>query len=216
MHLKDHYSILEIAPSATLAEIKKAYRKLAQQLHPDKNANDPYAAARFAAVKEAYEVLTNPQKKAHYLQQRWYDQSMGKRKTQEIITPVSLLKQSLELNRQVAQMDVHRMDRQGLLEYMLSQFDDSSLEQLGSFKEPSIIEQIIITTLKTAEVFKTDQLQQIAAKLSRLAALNSLDQERIEKALRTQRRKESWEKMELVIVILITLIICVLIFLGAV
>ncbi|HEX5652711.1 MAG TPA: J domain-containing protein [Chitinophagaceae bacterium] len=216
MHLKDHYSILEIAPSATLAEIKKAYRKLAQQLHPDKNANDPYAAARFAAVKEAYEVLTNPQKKAHYLQQRWYDQSMGKRKTQEIITPVSLLKQSLELNRQVAQMDVHRMDRQGLLEYMLSQFDDSSLEQLGSFKEPSIIEQIIISTLKTAEVFKTDQLQQIAAKLSRLAALNSLDQERIEKALRTQRRKESWEKMELVIVILITLIICVLIFLGAV
>jgi curved DNA-binding protein CbpA len=215
MHLKDHYSILEIEPSATLAEIKKAYRKLAQQFHPDKNANDPYAAARFAAVKEAYEVLTNPLKKAYYLQQRWYDQSIGKRKTQEIITPVSLLKQSLELNRQVAQMDIHRMDRQGLLEYMLSQFNDASLEQLGSFNEPSVIEQIILTTLKTAEVLKTEQLKQIAGKLSKLAAGNASQIERIEKTIRSQRRKESWEKKELVLVVLITIIICVLIFLGA-
>ena len=67
MHLKDYYNILSIEPSATLSEIKKAYRKLAHQSHPDKNQNDPYASALFAEIKEAYEVLTNPTKKEYYL-----------------------------------------------------------------------------------------------------------------------------------------------------
>ena len=91
MHLKDYYSILEIESSATQAEIKKAFRKLAHQYHPDKNQHDPYANAQFVEVKEAYELLTNPAKKEYYLQQRWYEQSIGKKKKQDIITPVTVL-----------------------------------------------------------------------------------------------------------------------------
>ena len=97
MHLKDYYTILELEPSATLLEIKKAYRTLALQYHPDKNNGDPYKAAQFSEIKEAYEVLTNPSKKEYYLQQRWYNQSIGKKRKQEIITPVTILLQSIEL-----------------------------------------------------------------------------------------------------------------------
>ena len=79
MQLKDYYKILEMEPSATLTEIKKAYRRLAQQYHPDKNSSDEYALTYFAEIKEAYEVLTNPAKKDYYLQQRWYQQSLGKK-----------------------------------------------------------------------------------------------------------------------------------------
>jgi DnaJ-class molecular chaperone with C-terminal Zn finger domain len=67
--------------------------------HPDKNPNDKYAEAQFNEIKEAYEVLTNPVKKENYLQQRWYNQSIGKRRTAETITPVSILKLVLELER---------------------------------------------------------------------------------------------------------------------
>lgn len=63
MHLKDYYKLLELEPSATLPEIKKAYRRLALLHHPDKTGNDPYSAAQFSDIKEAYEVLTNPTKK---------------------------------------------------------------------------------------------------------------------------------------------------------
>ena len=119
MHLKDYYAILEIETSASATEIKKSYRRLAQQFHPDKNQADPYAVAQFHQIKEAYEVLTNPSRKEYYLQQRWYNQSIGKKKTQDAITPVTVLKQSLELEKYVSTLDIFRMDKEGLEQYIL-------------------------------------------------------------------------------------------------
>jgi molecular chaperone DnaJ len=63
---KDFYEILGISKSATPAEIKKAYRKKAIQYHPDKNPNNKEAEEMFKAAAEAYEVLSDPDKKARY------------------------------------------------------------------------------------------------------------------------------------------------------
>ena len=71
MEIKDYYKILELEPSASLQDIKKAYRRLAQQFHPDKNQNDQYALIHFTEIKEAFEVLTNPSRKNNYLQQEF-------------------------------------------------------------------------------------------------------------------------------------------------
>jgi hypothetical protein len=62
----DYYALLGIGPSATLAEIKKAYRKLARRHHPDMNGGDPDAAARFKLITEAYEVLCDPAQLRNY------------------------------------------------------------------------------------------------------------------------------------------------------
>jgi molecular chaperone DnaJ len=63
---EDYYDILEISKNATAVEIKKAYRKKAVQNHPDKNPGDSQAEERFKKAAEAYEVLSNPDKKAKY------------------------------------------------------------------------------------------------------------------------------------------------------
>jgi molecular chaperone DnaJ len=63
---KDFYEILGIAKSANEAEIKKAYRKKALEFHPDKNPGNAAAEESFKAAAEAYEVLSDPQKKAKY------------------------------------------------------------------------------------------------------------------------------------------------------
>lgn len=63
---KDFYEILGIPKSADAAEIKKAYRKKAIEYHPDKNPGDKQAEENFKAAAEAYEVLSDPQKKAKY------------------------------------------------------------------------------------------------------------------------------------------------------
>ncbi|WP_299395600.1 molecular chaperone DnaJ [uncultured Gelidibacter sp.] len=63
---EDYYDILKIDKSATASEIKKAYRKKAIKYHPDKNPDDKVAEEKFKKAAEAYEVLSNPEKKARY------------------------------------------------------------------------------------------------------------------------------------------------------
>lgn len=66
MEKRDYYDVLGIQKGAGDAEIKKAYRKLAKQYHPDANVDNPEAEAKFKEVTEAYEVLSNEDKRAAY------------------------------------------------------------------------------------------------------------------------------------------------------
>ena len=62
----DYYKVLGLDRSATQADIRKAYRRLAKQYHPDINANDPRAQERFQEINEANEVLSDPEKRKRY------------------------------------------------------------------------------------------------------------------------------------------------------
>ena len=212
MYLKDYYGILEIGTSATIPEIKKAYRKLAQQYHPDIKQNDPNAAAQFAEIKEAYEVLTNPAKKEYYLQQRWYQQSTGSRKTQAIVTPVNILKQVLELERYVSMLDIHRMDRQGLTEYILDILSDSTVQKLKTFNEPGINQQIILLLVKTTGFLNAPQAQKIAVQLYKLSENDETNQY-ITSTLQQHRKRQQLEKYQPWIIAIAALFIAFLIWL---
>ncbi len=66
MAKRDYYDVLGVAKGADAAEIKKAYRQKAKELHPDRNADNPNAEAQFKEANEAYEVLKDADKKAAY------------------------------------------------------------------------------------------------------------------------------------------------------
>ena len=66
MSKRDFYEVLGVSRDASERDIKKAYKRLAMKFHPDRNQGDESAAEKFKEVKEAYEILLDPQKKAAY------------------------------------------------------------------------------------------------------------------------------------------------------
>jgi molecular chaperone DnaJ len=70
MGAKDYYQILGVKENASASEIKRAYRSLAKQYHPDKNPNNKEAEEKFKNISEAYDILSDPKKKQQYDQMR--------------------------------------------------------------------------------------------------------------------------------------------------
>ena len=211
MHLTDHYKILGLHPSADINEIRKAYRRKAMEYHPDKNNGDPYALEHFNAAKEAYEVLTTPARKEKYLQQRWYFQSINKKQTQEIITPVTVLKQSLELERYVSMLDVHRMDKQGLQDYIMGILSNETIEKLNGFGDLKANREIILLMLKSCQPLPVKLLEPVFMQLNKLRS-DPETASAIQLQFKKSVRSYQWEKYRAAIVMLLVLLVCLLIY----
>lgn len=212
MQLKDYYGILEIESSATLPEIKKAYRRLAQQYHPDKKPGDAYASAHFTAIKEAYEVLSDPSKKEYYLQQRWYMQSMGKRKTQPVITPVSVLKLSLELEKHVSRLDHFRMDTEGLHDYIFELINNDTVNQLNGFTEVSTNDKIVEVLLDCLKPLPFALTGDLYKQLGQITISPEMSQKLSDHA-RLKEKRNKKDRYMIWMILAIVVLCCLMIFL---
>ena len=66
METKDLYKVIEVSKGASQDEIRRSYRRLARKYHPDANPGDEGAEERFKGIQQAYEVLSNPEKRREY------------------------------------------------------------------------------------------------------------------------------------------------------
>ena len=82
LYEKDFYKILGVDKKASADEIKKKYRSLARDLHPDKNQGDTALEDKFKAVSEAYDILSDSKKRAEYDEARAYFERGGFRAPQ--------------------------------------------------------------------------------------------------------------------------------------
>jgi DnaJ domain len=211
LQVKDYYTILELPPSATLKEIKSAYRRLAHQYHPDKNPGNLYANAQFEIIKEAYEVLSNPLRKEQYLQQRWYNQSIGKKNEDSVTTPVTILKRILELDKYVSRLDIHRMDKDGLYTYTCDLLSDETISKLNTFDDPAINSSIIDAVLRCCRSLPWIYIKPLAVRLMKLST-DPASLEKINHFVRQAQHIHTWNKYRIWVLLLVVLLLCYLIY----
>jgi len=210
--MKDYYDILQVAPHATTQEIKQAYRRLAMMYHPDKTKNDPHAGAKYDEIRQAYEILSHPGKKEAYLQERWYDQSTGRKRKVEAITPVFILKLSLELEKYVSSLDAHRMNKEGLYNHIDDLLSNDTIEKLLPYNETAITQQIINTILMAMKPLPLNFAITLSTKLEKLANHDETSLQRIKSSLRQYQKTFLWKRYQVFLIIVITMLICLLIF----
>jgi len=207
--LKDHYKILGVPPGAGRNDIKKAYRVLAMQYHPDKNPDNPFAEARFIEIQEAYSVLYDPIARKVYDDERWLN-GMGARTDYfRTVTPEWLLDVSRKLNQSLASMDIHRISHGALQQYILLILADAHLGVLLNHADRAANDAIIAELLKAADNLELKYLKEITQRLQTLAGEDRQIQLTIKNAWLAKERKELRAKLFPYIILAITLLLCV-------
>jgi len=203
MRLKDHYKTLGVLPSAPQQDIKKAYRQLAFQYHPDQNADNLFAEAHFKDLQEAYSILSHTEKRRKYDEERWLSGMSSRMQDQQTISPEWILKECTKLRLHISKIDTHRMSHGSLNSYILLILSDSHMAVLQKHGDTEINTAIVNELLIATEHLQAQYLDAIAAHLAQLAGADSNMQALIYKT--TEKRKKqanisTWLPLYIIIV----------------
>lgn len=213
--LKDYYRILEVGPQSTPVEIKKSFRRLAMLYHPDKHNEDKIAGAHYREIQEAYDTLTDPYKKEAYLQQRWYEQSMGRKMTGSApLTSSTILRDTISLEKYISALDPFRIDKEGLLGYIQKLLSDDAIDILLSENEPGSISNITGILIKSGKVFNLSQAERLTLLLHKISKKNSAESIAIQHYLSEKTKEASRERWKMPIILIVTVVLCLLIYLA--
>ncbi|MBM3441679.1 MAG: hypothetical protein FJX89_03150 [Bacteroidetes bacterium] len=210
--IKDYYSILGVTPLSTTDEVRRSYRKLAKQWHPDQQSEDPTAALRFQEVKEAYEILTDPIRKDAWLQDRWQLRSMGKDpQGTPSPWPTDLLKACIALEQEVSLTDPHRADAHALMKRIQKMLTADAVELLVKVPEATIRQGVCLRLLRCGAHFRPALAEQLTRLLQPVAGPDAELSAAVQRYRLRSRRRASIEMLRWPLLLLATALACLLI-----
>jgi hypothetical protein len=209
--IKDYYRILNIKSSASSAEIKNAYRKLAMAYHPDRNPNDALAAAVFTDVAEAYKILSDEEARKQYNYKRYLTADQEYDRPAEIID--TLIQRITTINKQVRNTDPFRLNKNALL-YAVKQLFPDDIELLLQ-TNATLLTQFLEMVCNAADYLSSQQTKQLIILLQSLYNKHAWLQQRLTASVTRQRKEERWQKNKIVFAVALAIILCVIIFLAA-
>jgi curved DNA-binding protein CbpA len=212
MPFKDHYKILGVSPHADLQEIKKAYRKLAFQYHPDTNKENQFTEAHFKELNEAYDVLSNSGKRRKYDEECWLAGMDRRMRHEQHISPEWILQECKKLSRHMQTVDTYRMSHGSLRDYVLLILSDSHMAVLKQCNDTEKNNQIVVELLKATRRLELRYMREIEERLTLLAGDGSLLRQ-IYVQLRERQKHEKRDRHMPLIIAIITLLLCALMYL---
>lgn len=209
---KDYYAILGVTPLATPDEIRRSYRRLAMEWHPDRKGGDPGAALRFHELREAYQTLTDPVRKDAWLQERWFLRSMGVKTEQKAADrPAELLKACIAYEQELAMKDPHRIDASAILVHIRAMLTRDGCEMLLQEKDPEIRIGVFRRLLLCGRHFEPAAAAELVRLLEPLTATHMRLSEEAARYLSRRRRVRTMERARIPLLLLATALACLLI-----
>lgn len=209
---KDYYRILHVAPSASTEEIKKAFRKLAQIHHPDKNKGAVSSAERFEDIYEAYLVLKDRKKRTEY-HYKTYQQRSGDSLKPLPETPEDLIQLASGLSNKIAHADPFRIDTDLIYFEIKELLSDYNLHILQNKRNEALIRQFISQVLQCMHPVNFEYIKELSARLQILSANQPETKKEISDFIKNTRREYLWNRYKAYIALVVTMIICLYIFL---
>ncbi len=209
--LKNHYAVLGVPQTADAEAIRKAFRALAKQYHPDKAPGNPFAGAHFAEIQAAYELLSNPARRAAYDEERWLRGLADRSSTATRITAEWLLNEAKRLEQHMKSIDTYRMNHAALSEYILALLSDAHLSVLQD--APELKESIFNSVIGSATHLRHEYSGPVAERLKMLTGVDlDLQRSAIEWIAR-RNREAKWRFYRPLVVLAFSIILAVLLYL---
>jgi hypothetical protein len=211
--VKDYYKILGVPPNASLSDIKRGFRHLAQRYHPDKHGGSKHAEAWYREVYEAYTTLTDPALREVYHQQRWLQQSLGRPLDNPLpLTPENILAEVESTCQQAKNLDQFRMDQKGLGSQLAQLISEDKIEALRAFGDESINYRIVYCMQDALVRLDFPYLGAVQTQLLKLSAGNIPMKALVKGYFEKRRRQHWWIKNQWWIVLAITAALCAMVF----
>lgn len=208
MALKNHYQTLHLPPTASPDEIKKAFRKLAHQYHPDKSNHDA-AHKIFPEIQEAYNVLGDAKKKKLYDEERYFS-GLSSRKGPTHISADRILKLAAELSRHTAYLYSADMNHLALYEYTMLILSDTHLAYLEQESDEKKNNEIIKEVLQAIKKLEYAFYEKITVRLSEIKPVAPNIHQLINKELYARKDKKIFEKWLPWLMLITVLFLCIL------
>ena len=210
---KDYYQVLGVRPDATADEIKKRYRMLALKYHPDKNPGDELTAATFLEINEAYDVLSDTQRRQEYNKVRYYRYTANNEK--KYAAPVSsytVLQECVTLRKLLSTLDPYRMNRDALLfqvENILSTFNRQILKHEDN---TAINKKIVDEMLVISKPLSYDVVEKLSVLFAEIAGPDNELLQQIHAFVQRKKWHHWWQLYKVPVAIAVTIILCFIIF----
>ncbi len=212
MPVKDYYATLRIPQGADASSIKKAFRTLAMEYHPDKRGENAENDHYFREIKEAYGVLSDPQLREEYHYQRWLEKSMG-HQLDTLIHPVEILQLFIKAEQYIATTDGFRTDKMILFNQVIKLFSQARLEAILSENNPAMEATTLQMAIRMSAHLNLEGCMFMADHFKKILEKHPHETKAWEKLLTKKKREQRMEQLKVPLVLVLTLLICLLIFL---
>lgn len=209
MIVKDYYKTLQIKPGADRNTIKKAFRKLAMEYHPDKQKDTRENQLYFIEIQEAYETLYDPQKREAYHYQRWLEGAMG-HALDNTLTAEQIFQLFIKVERYIASMDQFRIDKNTLAHQLLGLFSATRLQTILLHDDESIRKEVAKLAMKLTSRLNSHGCRQLIDRFDHLLSLEPDLKSTWENIYTAMIKHEKYARIKVPLLILITIMLCII------